>query len=80
MVASELVRRASPDGYSMLLNGSSLWLSPLMRDNVAYDPIKDYAPVTMVASAPSAADSVGVAMPPDMAPTTTTKIDTSGST
>src|SRR4029077_4114323 len=53
MVASELVRRASPDGYSLLLNGSSLWLSPLMRDKVAYDPIRDYAPVTLVASAPN---------------------------
>ena len=29
--------------------------------------------------APSAADSVGVAQPPDMAPTTTIKIDMSGS-
>jgi tripartite-type tricarboxylate transporter receptor subunit TctC len=53
MVASELVRRASADGYTMLLNGSSLWLSPLMRDNVAYDPVRDYAPVTVVASAPN---------------------------
>ena len=34
----------------------------------------------MVARAPSAADSVGVAMPPDIAPMTTTKIDTSGRT
>ncbi len=34
----------------------------------------------MVASAPSAADSVGVAQPADIAPTTTPKIDTSGST
>jgi hypothetical protein len=30
--------------------------------------------------APSAADSVGVAQPPEMAPTTTPKIETSGST
>ena len=53
MVASELVRLGSPDGYSLLLNGSSLWLSPLMRDKVSYDPIKDYAPVTLAASAPN---------------------------
>ena len=53
MVASELVRMGSPDGYSLLLNGSSLWLSPLMREKVTYDPIKDYAPVTLAASAPN---------------------------
>src|SRR5262249_18465450 len=34
----------------------------------------------MVAMAPSAADSVGVASPPDIAPTTTAKIRTSGKT
>ena len=34
----------------------------------------------MVASAPSAADSVGVAQPADIAPTTTPKIETSGRT
>ena len=34
----------------------------------------------MVASAPSAADSVGVANPPDMAPTTTAKMAISGTT
>ena len=53
MVAAEVARRASPDGYSMLLNGSSLWLSPLMRDHVAYDPVRDYAPITLAASAPN---------------------------
>lgn len=67
MVASELVRRANPDGYSMLLNGSSLWLSPLMRESVSYDVQNDYAPITVVANAPNvlvvhpgvAASSVG---------------------
>ena len=34
----------------------------------------------IVASAPSAADSVGVAKPPDMAPTTTAKMPISGIT
>ena len=34
----------------------------------------------MVASAPSAADSVGVAMPPDIAPITTAEDRHSGST
>ena len=34
----------------------------------------------MVAIAPSAADSVGVASPPDIAPITTTKIEISGMT
>src|SRR5215468_1799076 len=36
--------------------------------------------MAMVAMAPSAADSVGVASPPDIAPTTTVKISTSGTT
>jgi len=38
------------------------------------------AATAMVASAPRAADSVGVAKPPDMAPTTTAKMAPSGTT
>ena len=53
LLASDAVLRAAPDGTSMILNGSSLWLSPLMRDNAPYDAVKDFSPITLAASAPS---------------------------
>ena len=52
MLASDAVLRAAPDGSSMVLNGSSLWLAPLLRDDANYDPVKDFSPVTLAATAP----------------------------
>jgi tripartite-type tricarboxylate transporter receptor subunit TctC len=53
LAASDAVLRAAPDGSSVLLNGSSMWLAPLMRSDVPYDPVKDFLPVTLAANAPS---------------------------
>ena len=52
-VVSEFVAKAPPDGYTLLLNGSALWLLPYMRSNVRYDPVKDFAPVTQAISTPN---------------------------
>ncbi|MFZ9150549.1 MAG: Bug family tripartite tricarboxylate transporter substrate binding protein, partial [Burkholderiales bacterium] len=43
-VAAELVARAPADGYTLLLYGSAVWLSPLIRSTTPYDPVKDFAP------------------------------------
>ena len=52
-VAAELVARAPADGYTLLLYGSAVWLSPLIRSTTPYDPVKDFAPITLVASSPN---------------------------
>ena len=49
VIAGDLVAKAPPDGYTMLLYGNTLWLLPLMRKQVPYDPYRDFAPVTMAA-------------------------------
>src|SRR3954469_23375247 len=51
IVATEAVAKATPDGYSLLFAGNALWISPLMRD-YAWDPVKDFAPVTIISNAP----------------------------
>ncbi len=52
IIAIEVVARASPDGYTLLSYGSPFWLASLLRDNVPWDPIKDFAPITMGLSSP----------------------------
>jgi len=47
-----IVSKASPDGYTLLLNGSSFWLLPFLQSNVPYDPIKDFAPITLATRSP----------------------------
>ncbi len=53
IIAVETVAHAPADGYTTLLYGTVIWLAPFLRDNVAWDPIKDFAPVTMVVSTPN---------------------------
>ena len=49
----ELVARAAPDGYTLLFYGTTVWLLPFMRDNVPYDPVKDFAPISMTNRSPN---------------------------
>jgi tripartite-type tricarboxylate transporter receptor subunit TctC len=39
IVAIEIAAKAAPDGYTVILNGSNLWLMPFMRENLSYDPL-----------------------------------------
>ena len=51
VIPVELVAKAPPDGYTLLGFGTSLWHLPLMQ-SVSYDPIKDFAPITLVSTTP----------------------------
>src|SRR5262245_29461374 len=49
VIAGDVVAKAPPDGYTLLLYGNTLWLLPLMRKQVPYDPYRDFAPITLAA-------------------------------
>ena len=52
-VGTEAVARAKPDGYTLgLANTSTLTLSPSLAVRPAYDPLKDFAPISMVGASP----------------------------
>ncbi len=55
IVPGELTAKAPADGYTLLLSGSSLWLAPYMQDSVLYDPVKDFAAITLATSSPNVA-------------------------
>ena len=50
LIASDYVARAKPDGYTLLMAASSLGIAPSIYAKVNYDPVKDFAPVSQVAS------------------------------
>ena len=52
VIAGEIVAKASPDGHSLLFYGNTLWLLPLMRTRMNYDPIRDFAPITSAIMTP----------------------------
>jgi len=53
ILAPELAARAPGDGYTVLFYSTPLWVSPLMRSNVPWDAVRDFAPVTLAANAPN---------------------------
>ena len=52
-IAAETAARAVPDGYTLFLGGvGSHGINPVVQAKVPYDPVRDFAPVTLIASAP----------------------------
>ena len=52
-IVVEIFGKAAPDGYTLLLYAGTIWLTPLLRDKVSYDPLKDLQPVTLTSTAPN---------------------------
>jgi tripartite-type tricarboxylate transporter receptor subunit TctC len=52
VLGTEIVAKAVPDGYTLLLVPTSHVINPSIYAKLPYDTAKDFAPITMVASAP----------------------------
>jgi tripartite-type tricarboxylate transporter receptor subunit TctC len=52
-LGAEAAARSAPDGYTIVLVAPSLAISPSLYKKLAYDPIKDFAPVSLVATVPN---------------------------
>ena len=51
-IASELVARAAPDGHTLLAMSPTHVVTPSLRSNAGYDPIRDFAPVVLTVYTP----------------------------
>ena len=51
--ASGSVARATPDGYTIMAISTGFVVNPSLYAKVPYDPIKDFAPVSLVAASPN---------------------------
>jgi tripartite-type tricarboxylate transporter receptor subunit TctC len=53
VIAGEVVAKAPPDGYTLLLgNVAMLAIIPNIQKKVPYDPLKDFTPISLMATAP----------------------------
>ena len=52
MIGIEAVARATPDGYTLLMVPATLALNSVLYKKVPYHPIRDFAPITLAATAP----------------------------
>ena len=51
--AAGQVARVTPDGYTIMAISTGFVVNPSLYAKVPYDPIKDFAPVTLVAASPN---------------------------
>jgi len=48
-IAEDIVAKAAPDGYTVLACSNSLSISPFLYEKLPYDPVRDLAPIHMLA-------------------------------
>ena len=53
LIGIEAAARAAPDGYTLLMTASTIVLNTVLYKKVPYDPIRDFAPITIAATAPN---------------------------
>jgi tripartite-type tricarboxylate transporter receptor subunit TctC len=53
LIGSQIVARSAPDGYTLSMVGQPHLSNTLLRDPHPYDPLKEYASVTLVAVIPN---------------------------
>jgi tripartite-type tricarboxylate transporter receptor subunit TctC len=55
VVAANVVAKASPDGHVLMLTDSgALAINPALQTGLAYDALKDFTPITAIATLPTA--------------------------
>lgn len=54
IIAGEAVAKAKPDGYTLLLVGGALTLTPALYPKLPYDPEKSFTPITLLMQSPMA--------------------------
>src|SRR5262249_44019909 len=51
VIPAEIVAKAQPDGYTLLVHGNSLWIAPYF-EKMPYDPVRDLQPVILAIRSP----------------------------
>ena len=54
IIGTELVARSAPDGYTLMMTSLTFVTSPALYSRVPYDPVSDFAPISLTSTLPSA--------------------------
>ena len=52
IIGSQIVAQAAPDGYTLMMVDSSIYVNPGLRTELPYDTLKDFTPIVHMAVAP----------------------------
>jgi tripartite-type tricarboxylate transporter receptor subunit TctC len=65
----EKLMGAMPDGHTIMVHGTSIWLLPLLRDDTPWDPFRDFAPISLISRSPAV-----MVVPASLPPKTVTEL------
>jgi len=51
-VGANVVAKAAPDGYTLMLTASIHIITPFLNSKIPYDAVKDFAPISLLAAGP----------------------------
>ena len=53
LIGAEIAAHSPPDGYTLLHYTSPIWVIPLLRNDVAWDVARDFAPIALTVASPN---------------------------
>ena len=53
IIGTEIAAKSPPDGYTLLLASPSITISPALYKKLPFDALRDFAPITHVATVPN---------------------------
>ncbi len=52
-IPGEIVAKAAPDGYTLMIAGTPIWIDPLLKNTNPYNMVTDFSPITLAGKSPS---------------------------
>ena len=53
IIGTDIVAKAAPDGYTLLVVASSITINPSLHKKLPFDPVRDLAPITQLSAFPN---------------------------
>jgi tripartite-type tricarboxylate transporter receptor subunit TctC len=53
VIGTDVVAKSAPDGYTLLAVAASFSMSPSLYKNLPFDPVRDFAPISLLSSLPN---------------------------
>jgi len=53
VIGTDLVAKAAPDGYTLLVVAASFSMSPSLYAKLPFDPVRDFSPITLLSAFPN---------------------------